>query len=173
MELEYKSKIGQTLFDVSNITLYGMDNIILGLLKPSGKSLIDSLSSEVLIYDNLYEQQSTIQLQLTAPQEITEYVVKGKEAQSVFDLCIMNYGNLDKMFTMIQDNTNIVSINDVDVSMKDINFSTKKVTEAYVPAQINKRRYEFATVVKLNVNALLNEDGSFILQEDGFYILLE
>lgn len=159
MELDYKTKIGQTLFDVSNITLYGMDNIVLGLLKPSNKSLINSLSIETLVYDDSYTQDNTLQLELTPETKSDTYSVKGQDSQSIFDLCIMNYGNLDKMFTMIQDNTNIVSINDVDVSLKDITFNTKKLTDAYVPSIISKKRYTFATIDK---NTLSNTvwDGS-------------
>lgn len=172
MELDYKTKQGQTLFDVSNITLYGMDNIVLGLLKPSGKSLIDELTIDTLIYDTDYTQDSTVQLELTPQEEITEYIVKGQEAQSIFDLCIMNYGNLDKLLTMIQDNANLVSINDVDVSMKDVIFNTNKLVEAYVPSIIAKKRYSFATMVKDTNSYLLQENGFFLLLESGDKILL-
>lgn len=170
MELDYKSQKGQTVFDVSNITLYGMDNIVLGLLKPSNISLTSDLNTDDLIYDDSYIEDKTIQLELNVTAQNPIYYVTGKENQSIFDLCIMNYGNLDKLTEMLKDNSNLVSINDIDVSLKQVIFNEKKLVDAYVVFNINKKRYSFATIEKSSY--LLLEDGYYLLQENGFKILL-
>lgn len=174
MELEYKSKQGQTLFDISNIALYGMDNIVLGLLKPSGKSLIDELLIDNLIYDDSYIQDNTIQLQLSVTQASPIYKVKGQDGQSTFDLCNMNYGNLDELILLIQDNPELVSINDIDVSMKDVNFNANNLTEAYIPSIIKQKRYSFATIDKtlLSIFRIL-ENNDYRITEDGNFRILE
>lgn len=161
MELDYKSQLGQSIFDVSNITLYGMDNIVSGLLSPSGKSLVSLLSADSLVYDSDYEQGNIIQLQLNVPATNPNYTVKGQDNQSIFDLCLMNYGNLDALFSMIQENSNLVSINDVDVSLKEINFSANKTDQNYTVSTIAKKGYVFGTLQEGGGNFVW--DGSFVI----------
>lgn len=167
MELEFKAKQGQSVFDVSNILLYGMDNIVNGLLKPSSKTFISILTNDTLIYNNDFIQNNTIQLELFIPSVSSEYKVTGLDNQSTFDLCIMNYANLDKLLTMIQENTNIVSINDIDVSLKVFNFNEKNLTEAYVTSIIKKKRYSFATIDKSNMGNIV-WDGVFDIWDGVF-----
>jgi len=167
MELEYKIKQGQSLFDVSNINLYGLDNIVLGLLRPSGKSFTDEPVNVNVVYDNNYVQDNTIQLQLDVPAVSPIYSVNGLENQSIFDLCIMNYGNLDKLTEMIKDNSNIVSINDINVSEKSIIFNSNKLTEAYVQSIIKSKRYTYATIARV-YNEDLVWDGYFDIWDGVF-----
>jgi len=161
MELDYKVNSGQSIFDVSNLVLLGMDNIVMGLLSPSNKSLISVLTLETLIYNDSYVQDKTIQLQLDVPKTNPDYVVKGKDGQSTFDLCVMNYGNLDKLVSMIQENSNLVSINDIDVSLKEINFNANKSIQDYTVSAIAKKGYIFGTLQKSELGFVW--DGEFVI----------
>lgn len=174
MELDYKSQLGQSIFDVSNITLYGMDNIVMGLLSPSSKSLNSILATDSLVYNNDYVQNSTIQLQLDVPASKPNYVIKGLDGQSTFDLCLMKYGNLDVLVSLIQENSDLVSINDIDVSLKEINFSTNKSDQNYTVSTIAKKGYVFGTIDKTNMPYFrILEDSDFRITEDGNYRILE
>lgn len=161
MELDYKSKSGQTIFDVSNIALYGLDNIVLGLLSPSNKSLSSTLSVEELKYNDTYIQESTIQLQLSVPKSSSIYVVKGLGNQSILDVCLMNYGNLDFLVSMLQENSNLVSINDMNVSLKDINFNANKSIQEYTVSSIKKKRVLFGTLYRAEDNNWILRDGTW------------
>ena len=164
MELEYKSQSSQTVFDVSILNLLGMDNIILGLLQPSNKSLVSVLNLDTLLYESDLIENTVIQLDLTATDNSSLYEIKGSDGQSTFDLCIMQYGNLDLLMQMLQDNDNIVSINDIDVNSKIINFNADNTIQAYTPAIIKSKGYSFATIQKTS-----EDIGDFVW--DGTFII--
>jgi len=160
MELGYKVKDNQDMFSVSNLLLNGLDNIVFGLVKPSNKSLISTLTPlEVLTYDDSYEIVNIIQIGLNEVKASTQYKVEGLENQSTFDVCLMNYGNLDNLFKMISDNTNIVSVTDIDAAYKTFTLDSNKVNNNYIKNTIVKKGYSFGTIDKKNIKAWILDFG--------------
>lgn len=170
MELDYKIKEGETIYDASNITLFGMDNIVQGLLIPSDLSFTSITGFQTIYYDENYIQNSTVQLQLNVPKEIDTYTVLSEENQSLYDVCLMNYGTLDEVVKLISDNSNLVSINDVNVSLRPINFSKSVNVKQYVASSIKKRNYSFATLFILDEDSRAVWDGVYDVW-DGTYTL--
>lgn len=166
MELGYKVKDNQDMFSVSNLLLNGLDNIVFGLVKPSNKSLISTLVPlEVLTYDDAYEIVNVIQIGLNEVSTSTQYKVEGLENQSIFDVCLMNYGNLDNMFKMISDNLNIVSVTDISAAYKTFTLDSNKVNNNYIKNTIVKKGYSFGT---LTYNPNVIWDGLDVVWDGEF-----
>lgn len=73
-----------------------------------------------------------------------EAKIKAKDGQSLFDICLMTYGNLEHMYKLLQDN-DIDSINETDISQKTFTFDKSSV---YDVIQYNNNQYngtEYAT----------------------------
>lgn len=154
MATEYKIQAGQNIFDIANINLATLDTIVLGLLSPSGISLIDSLTpTENVTYDSDYYLSNTIQIELDIKEPLPTYETIGLENQSIFDACILNYANLDKISEMIIDNENIVSILDLYVTGKGLIFNKEKLSNGYIVEAIEKKNYPFGTI---------SDEGDFV-----------
>ncbi len=85
------------------------------------------------------------------------------EDQSVFDLVLMTYGNMENLYKMIQEN-NFGSINYTPKTGDTVTFQRSQITNVTFYNEVIKNRHVFSTGT---------EAGGALLQENEYYILLE
>lgn len=159
MEKDHKILENQSIFDVANITLGGFDNIYIGLIKlnPSITSInldLNTISSNDVKFEDLYYQSKTVQLQLNVPKNNNIINFKGLENQNIYDIALMKYGAIDNIYDLILNN-NLVSINDLDVSFKNITFDTNKIINENIVNQVSAKNYIFATLLGSNEDGIV------------------
>jgi hypothetical protein len=94
-----------------------------------------------------------------------------KQKQSVFDLAIMYGYGVENIIQFIQDNPDLSGINDVSIANKQIAVtrrSTPLSDYLFLQGKILATNIDEVTVSKGNF--LLNDNGGYILQDDGFKI---
>ncbi len=74
----------------------------------------------------------------------------------------MVYGDLGMMGKFIQDNPNISSTNDLNVSGKTFNFDSRLNNDGALLAAIEKRRYNFASFVEIVDESLFRVTDNYI-----------
>lgn len=172
---DHKIQENQSIYDIANINLGGFDNIYIGLitLNPALTSIdfdLNSIASQSIKYDDAYYSSSTIQIQLNIGAASTKKEVSGLENQSIYDLSITNNGNLENIYELLKEN-NIISINELNVGLKNIIFDNTKISNLTAVKTINKNGYKIATLEKISA-FLLQENGFYLLQENGYKIKL-
>jgi uncharacterized ubiquitin-like protein YukD len=124
----YKVNDGENIFDAALAT-YGTLELVYKIVldNPQLESIdtdLPSLPGLSLVYDDtvlLPEVQGELKIQL--PPDKNEYVIQ--EGQSLFDLALMVYGNVEKVFQIVQDNIeDIPSINQSVLAGISMNFDS-------------------------------------------------
>lgn len=89
-------------------------------------------------------------------------------SQNIFDVCLMTIGDINKVVLMITENEAIFdNINSKVDNVFNVNFNDSDVTDNGFKLAVKKSSINFTT-------GDINEDiEGFILQENGYYILLE
>lgn len=168
---------GQNIYDLANKSGYTIDNIYKLIQEnPFITSIdydFDANPGKEIYFDETFKTQSPPQLtkKESAP---TSTIKQGKirDLQSFFDLIIQSGYSLDMTYKFLIDN-NVTNI-DADPQIGLIyNFDTSLVKDFSV---YNKLKNLFVST-GFSENAegqsfLLKEDGFFILQENGFRIIL-
>lgn len=152
--MEYKVKYGQTIYDIAILT-YGKVEYIYKLIKDN--PFIDSLDYDfdanpgAVIYwdESLAIPKSN---ELNANADVTEKTLSTiipVNGQSIFDICLMTYGDLKYLYTLLQDN-NIVSLNDTNLIGKTIKFNPDLVQDIGVYNYLVQK--PIATIENTNKN---------------------
>lgn len=142
----------QTIWDIANDKYGGFDNILtLIQLNPNYLSIdvnLENFLSVPLVYDDQYYVSNAPQIEISAPKYVNPIrQVTGEENQNIYDLVLMVYGDLNMMYKFIQDNPNISSTNDLNVSGKTFNFDSSLNNNGPLLAAVEKRRYNFASFI--------------------------
>lgn len=95
-------------------------------------------------------------------------VVTIRDDQNVFDLALQYYGKPELVYKMLAENTDIESILIDSIGGKQL-FYTESIE--FIPNFFRTNKLIVATRYPTN-KYLLNEDGGFLLQEDGNKIIL-
>jgi hypothetical protein len=118
-------------------------------------------------------------LYVSSPAELTQSsaipstitTLKGQEGQSVYDLCMMTYGDISQVYKLLQD-SGISSINETALSQQLFTYDTSLISDTtfynYLSAEgIIMNTGEGSLV---SYNYLDQQNFYFILQENGFRI---
>ena len=94
--------------------------------------------------------------------------------QSIYDLCLMTYGDLKYVYKLIQD-SNIVNLNEPTLSGKEIIFDPTLVQDSLFYNALLRNGLVINTLSEETKDKplfLLQENRFYILQENGFNIKL-
>lgn len=158
----------QTIWDIANDKYGGFDNILtLIQLNPDYISIdvdLEDFIAVPLVYDDAYYTDKTPQVQLSPPKyENPIKQVTGEANQSVYDLVLMVYGDINLMSKFILDNPGVISsTNDLNVSGKTFNFDSRLNNDGALLAAIEKRRYNFASFVEIVDESLFRVTDNYI-----------
>lgn len=93
------------------------------------------------------------------------------EGANLFDVCLNVYTSLDLLPKFMKDN-GIASYNKVFSGKEEVIFDTDFISDEFVYSIINKTDLLFVTSKNKSVRYLLSENGSYILQENNFKIIV-
>lgn len=94
------------------------------------------------------------------------------DRQTVIDLAIQLYGSVDSVITMIQENPDLVNV-DTDPTNVVVNYTlNKEFNQRFFIAKGIDCATKPETYLNTTEPALLSETNSFLLQEDGYRILM-
>lgn len=125
--MEYSVQYGQTIYDIVLAT-YGRFEYTFKLIQEN--PFIDSLDYDfnanpgaVISWDNTFviPPPPETNRDAEAANEVTAFII-ATNGQSIYDLCLMTYGDLKYLYKLVQDN-NILSLNDTNLSGKKITFN--------------------------------------------------
>lgn len=169
---------GLNIFDLANQTGYGIDYVY-KLIKEN--PFITSIDYDFtanpgyeLVYDTTFVKKK--------PQILTQNVSKAvsdvRESkcvadQSIFDICLQTYGDLNQLFKLIKENE-IDSINEANFLGKSVKFTFSNVSDIGFFNMLSNNKIKIATseTKDSSINFLLQESGFHLLLEDGSKIIL-
>lgn len=107
MQLEYKVKDGQNIYDVASL-VYGSPSYAIKLAQDNYVAISQDLTGITLTYDSTIKDTTAFSIRTRPEKETTGYIT-ATDGQSIYDIVLMTSGSLESVFQFIQDN-NIVSI---------------------------------------------------------------
>ena len=157
--MQYEVKQGQTIYDVA-VLLYGDSQYAVKLAVDNGIDITDNIAGLTLVYNEFLKPKvlkRMAQTNLIVP--IVNNTYKVQQGQSIYDLPLQfNYG-IDQMALFFQQ---------VGISVDNIDIAGSEISVTILPGNIPTSTI-FAT---LFMDSQSDETG-YLLQEDGFYILQE
>jgi hypothetical protein len=165
MQKEIKVINGQTIFDLA-LYCYNDASLVYDLI--SENPTITDISMDLTGLTLVYTPKQVVQYEAKQNAKKLNKLVTIKSEQSLFDLSLQYYGDVSFIYDLIQKNSFIenILVNDVNGNIIELENIKDYVTEFY-----NKKDLTVGTntIVK---NFLLQEDGFYLLQENGSKILL-
>lgn len=136
MQQEIKVKKGQTIFDIA-LYCYNDANLVYNLLAEN--LFITDILMDLTGYTLLYTPQELVKYEAKENTKKLTKVVTIQQKQSIFDLSLQFYGNIENVYDLIQNNAFIDSIISDEISGNVLNINTEKnfVTEYYRKGLIN------------------------------------
>ncbi len=160
------------IFDLANKIGYSIDNVYKLILENPYITSIDFDLNEnpgrILSYDETFKNnRPQILFQKPALNENPIKQIRGKEAQSLFDIALMTTGIENLM--LLAKNNNITNIDTSNLEGKLFNFNVSDVKDK----GFYSMAFDITTGARPIPFYLLQENGDFLLQENGFKIILE
>ena len=135
-------KLGQSIYDLMLAT-YGLLELTYKLIQENANitSLdfdFDANPNETIEYDNTFVVSVPAQLDRSSTvTEVTEASINTVDRQTLFDLCLMSYGNLENLYKLIADNS-ISTVDEVNLNGRVITFDKTLISDNIVYNWINK-----------------------------------
>jgi hypothetical protein len=165
MQQEIKVINGQSIFDLA-LFCYNDAGLVYDLM--SENPIITDINMSLTGLTLVYTPKQVVKFEAKQNAKKLNKLVTIKSEQSLFDLSLQYYGDVSFIYDLIQKNSFIenILVNDVNGNIIELENIKDYVTEFY-----NKKDLTIGTntVVK---NFLLQENGFFLLQENGSKILL-
>lgn len=171
MQKEVKVLNGQTIFDIA-LFCYNDASLVYTLI--SENSNITDINMDLTGLNLFYTPIETVKYEAKQNTQTLNKVVTIKKEQSLFDLSLQYYGDVESVYNLIQSNSYLDSILTDNFNANVLNY-TSEIN--YVNSYFSKNLIDIATkpqvitVVGIG-DYLLQEDGSYLLQEDNFKIIL-
>jgi hypothetical protein len=165
MQKEVKVINGQTIFDLA-LFCYNDAGLVYNLIAEN--TIITDISMDLTGLTLVYTPKEVVKFEAKQNAKKLNKLVTIKSEQSLFDLSLQYYGDVSFIYDLIQKNSFIenILVNDINGNIIELENIKDYVTEFY-----NKKDLTVGTntIVK---NFLLQEDGFYLLQENGSKILL-
>lgn len=170
MQKEVKVLNGQSIFDIA-LYCYNDATLVYNLINEN--SIITDINMNLTGLNLVYTPIEIIKYEAKENPNKVNKVVTIKKEQSLFDLSLQYYGDVENVYDLIQSNSYLDSILTDNFNSNVLNY-TSEVN--YVNSYFSKNLIDIATkpqgIIIEGSNYLLQEDGSYLLQEDNFKIIL-
>ena len=156
-------KLGQSIYDLMLAT-YGSLELTYKLIQENSNitSLdfdFDANPNEIIEYDNTYVVVIPVQLKRNAIiVEVSEGSISTVDRQTLFDLCLMSYGNLENLYKLIVDNS-ISTVDEVNLNGRVLIFEKTFINDNILYNWVNKYSVIMCTGDGIDSNDSYN--GSF------------
>ncbi len=172
MSLLYKIPSYQSIFDALVTIKVPLDSIV-SVLGASDLDLDSELTGEEIAYEETQiEPPKGGQIPVFAPPVTSAFITNS--AQNIFDICLMTLSDINKIVLLTSSNSEIFnSINSSVDGVKAVNYNNSDITDSGLILAFKKSNINITTGdIMIETGFLLQEDGFYILQEDGFKIEL-
>lgn len=170
MQKEVKVLNGQTIFDLA-LFCYNDATLVYNLINEN--SFITDILMNLTGLTLFYTPIESVKYEVKQNTKTLNKVVTIKQNQSLFDLSLQYYGDVESVYNLIQSNSYLESILTDNFNANVLNY-TSEIN--YVNSYFSKNLIDIATKpITITIEEstyLLQEDGSYLLQEDGFKIIL-
>jgi len=166
MQKEVKVLNGQTIFDLA-LYCYNDATLVYNLINEN--SFITDILMDLTGLTLFYTPIESVKYEAKQNTQTLNKVVTIKKEQSLFDLSLQYYGDVESVYNLIQSNSYLDSILTDNFNANVLNY-TSEIN--YVNSYFSKNLIDIATKPNVITNYLLQEDGSYLLQEDNFKIIL-
>lgn len=168
----YVTRDGQTIFDIALKTC-GLENVYAYIKSnPEITDINFSFDNKNLTTEFIQPPSATPpELMANAAVVVAAKLIIGREGQSLFDICLMATNDLGGLMQFIRDN-NISNLNQASLIGKSFTFEIDNIKDAFVYNYLTNSRAVFNTGIIIYQSALLQEDGDYLLQENGGLILV-
>lgn len=169
MQKEVKVLNGQTIFDLA---LYCYNDATLAYNLINENSFITDILMDLTGLTLFYTPIESVKYEAKQNTKVLNKVVTIKQNQSLFDLSLQYYGNVENVYSLIQSNTYLDSILSDNFNGNVLNY-TSEIN--YVNNYYSKNLINIGTKPQITIeesNYLLQEDGTYLLQENGFKIII-
>jgi len=68
----------------------------------------------------------------------------GRKGQTIYDICLLTYGNLDKVIQLVQD-SELKSLNDEEIAGKKFTFNSDNITDLSFLNKIKNEKIIYST----------------------------
>jgi hypothetical protein len=169
MQLEAKVKQTQTIFDMA-LLAYNDASMAYTLIQENDN--IENILYDIVGLDVVYTPVKIIKFEAVSNSKKVNNVVTIKAEQTIFDLSLQYYGDVEKVYYLVQDNNFIDSLLSSDIVGETLTLRDVKnyVTDWYVKNRVNVGTKP--TKPKDLNDYLLQENGYYLLQENGYKIIL-
>ena len=170
MQLEAKVKQGQNIFDMA-LLAYNDASMVYDLIQENDN--IENILTDVVGLDVVYTPVKIIKFEAVSNAKKINNVVTIKAEQTIFDLSLQHYGDVEKVYDLVHDNDFIDSVLSSDIVGETLTLRDVKnyVTDWYIKNRVNVGTKP--TMQKDLNSYLLQENGYYLLQENGYKIILE
>lgn len=161
---------GQTIFDLAVIA-YGDASRIYDLIKenPAIQSPLTNLTGLTITYT----PSVLVTKEVVKTTTVSNKNVTIQTTQTLFDLALQYYGSAESVFKLLSDNPAIKSLLDNEYAGKNLNYT---LSDAKIPLFFRNNGVQISTKDETTLAEyfyLLQENGFFLLQEDGSKIIIE
>jgi hypothetical protein len=169
MRSEAKVKQTQTIFDMA-LLAYNDASMVYDLIQDN--SNIENILTDVVGLDVVYTPVKINKFEADSNSKKLNNVVTIKSEQTIFDLSLQHYGDVEKVYDLVHDNDFIDNVLTTDIVGETLTLRDVKnyVTDWYV-----KNRVSVGTkpTMPKDLNSyLLQENGYYLLQENEYKIIL-
>jgi len=165
MQQEIKVKNGQSIYDIA-LFCYNDASLVYDLITEN--PIIDDILMDLTALTLVYTPKKVVKYEAKENTQKANKLVTIKQEQSIFDLSLQQYGSIDFVYNLIENNSFIESILSNDINS---NILANVDEKNYVTEFYNKN----GTIVGTNIpktSFLLQQNGYYILQQNGYKILL-
>lgn len=159
---------GQNLFDVS-LQTYGAIDYLFKLVEDNSISGIQAtgLTGLSVEYEDTvkFENQNPVVLLQSAEKTLTV-----KDRQSIFDLSIQLYGDIEGAFDLIEKNPSIKNLDNNSLVGLKLNFTEQKKD---FPNYFKVNNFIITSGLIGFVDGLQTDDGDYIQTDDGVQITID
>lgn len=158
----------QSIFDAMASISVPIDKVV-SILQDNGYSLDTDFSDGKVVIE--YDSDFVVivkggQKVIKPSIGISAYTTNS--TQNIFDVCLMTYGDINKVVLMISQNPqNFNSINSKVGGVTTVSFKDSDVTDNGFKLALKKG------IINISTGDVDIETEGFLLQENGFYLLLE
>lgn len=176
----YSVQYGQTVYDVVLAT-YGSLELTYKLIQDN--PFIDSVNYDFdanpgakIVWDETYSITPPPELNkdATASQSDLKYII-ATNGQSIYDICLMTYGDLGYLYKLMADN-NIISPNDTDINEKKINFNPNLIQDIGFYNLLSSKKIKINTLseaTQIKDGFLQTDDGVDLITDDDIQIIVD
>ena len=170
MQSEVKVQNGQTIFDLA-LFCYNDASLVYDLISENPN--ITDIGMDLTGLTLVYTPKKVVKFEAKQNAKTLNKVVTITSEQTLFDLSLQYYGDVSKVYELIQNNTFLDSIISEEFNSNILTLTSEK---NYVNNYFEKNGINIGTKPKVIVvegfSYLLQENGDYLLQENGSKIIL-